>query len=106
MAKRHNVERIYELSPMQQGMLFHSLYAPQTGMYIEQINLLLEGPFDSQLWRQAWQLWWTPLSRHKASQIKGVLFLGLPRMKNTPGKLPFLLFYLKYSSAGVRYSRA
>ena len=26
-----NIEDIYGLSPMQQGMLFHSLYAPRSG---------------------------------------------------------------------------
>src|SRR6185503_6417495 len=32
-----NVEDIYELSSVQQGLLFHSLYAPQGGMYIVQV---------------------------------------------------------------------
>jgi len=29
--KKDNVEAVYELSPVQQGMLFHSLYAPSSG---------------------------------------------------------------------------
>ncbi|MEL6780525.1 MAG: condensation domain-containing protein, partial [Cyanobacteria bacterium J06597_16] len=49
------VKDLYELSPMQQGMLFHSLYAPETGVYFEQRHCLLEGPLDSQAFRQAWQ---------------------------------------------------
>jgi hypothetical protein len=28
--KLKNVEDIYDLSPMQQGLLFHSLYAPDS----------------------------------------------------------------------------
>ena len=28
-----NVADIYELSPMQQGMLFHTIYAPNSGVY-------------------------------------------------------------------------
>src|SRR5262249_2593546 len=31
------IEDIYELSPLQYGMLFHSLYTPGTGVYLEQI---------------------------------------------------------------------
>ncbi|MEM9087124.1 MAG: amino acid adenylation domain-containing protein [Cyanobacteria bacterium P01_F01_bin.53] len=49
------VQDLYELSPMQQGMLFHSLYAPETGVYFEQRHCLLEGSLDSQAFRQAWQ---------------------------------------------------
>lgn len=33
-----NVEDIYPLSPMQQGMLFHSLYESETGQYIIQMR--------------------------------------------------------------------
>ena len=30
-----HVEDLYKLSPIQQGILFHSLYNPQSGMYFE-----------------------------------------------------------------------
>ncbi|MEM6451321.1 MAG: amino acid adenylation domain-containing protein, partial [Cyanobacteria bacterium P01_D01_bin.105] len=49
------VKDIYELSPMQQGMLFHTLYEPKTGVYVEQRHCLLEGDLDPQAFRQAWQ---------------------------------------------------
>ncbi|MBE9060861.1 non-ribosomal peptide synthetase [cf. Phormidesmis sp. LEGE 11477] len=49
------VKDIYELSPMQQGMLFHTLYEPETGVYFEQRHCLLEGNLDAQAFRQAWQ---------------------------------------------------
>lgn len=32
----HDIEDIYELSPMQEGMLFHALYAPSEGTYVTQ----------------------------------------------------------------------
>ena len=56
-----NIEDIYPLSPMQQGMLFHSLYAPTSGMYVEQLSLELNGNLDVAAFKQAWQ---EVLNRH------------------------------------------
>jgi amino acid adenylation domain-containing protein/non-ribosomal peptide synthase protein (TIGR01720 family) len=50
-----NLADIYELSPMQQGMLFHTLYAPDSGLYFEQRHCLIQGPFNVSAFRQAWQ---------------------------------------------------
>ncbi|HYO13129.1 MAG TPA: amino acid adenylation domain-containing protein, partial [Thermoanaerobaculia bacterium] len=52
---RDNVETIYRLSPVQQGMLFHTLYAPGEGVYFEQFNLRFEQGFDPQAFERAWQ---------------------------------------------------
>ena len=49
------IQDIYELSPMQQGMLFHTLYAPETGIYFEQRHCLLEGKLNPQAYKAAWQ---------------------------------------------------
>ena len=49
------VQDIYELSPMQQGMLFHTLYAPESGVYFEQRSCLLTGPLDAVAFKRAWQ---------------------------------------------------
>ena len=38
-----NIEDIYPLSTMQQGMLFESLYAPNSGVYFEQITSKFTG---------------------------------------------------------------
>ncbi|MGA9379449.1 MAG: amino acid adenylation domain-containing protein, partial [Phormidium sp.] len=52
---RHNIEDIYPLSPMQQGMLFESLYAPDSGVYCEQITCTLTGNLNVEVFEQAWQ---------------------------------------------------
>lgn len=59
--KMENVEDIYPLSPVQQGMLFHTLYAPGSGVYITQTVCTLEGDLDADLLEQAWQ---RVVSRH------------------------------------------
>ena len=41
-----NLEDIYQLSPMQQGMLFHSIYAPQSGTYFEQSLFTIKGDLE------------------------------------------------------------
>ncbi len=50
-----NIEQLYPLSPMQQGMLFHTLYAPKVGVYFVQLSCTLEGNLEVQAFQQAWQ---------------------------------------------------
>ncbi|AFZ01581.1 non-ribosomal peptide synthetase [Calothrix sp. PCC 6303] len=50
-----NLEDIYELSPLQQGLLFHTIYAPQSGVYFEQFTWTLQGDFRVEAFKQAWQ---------------------------------------------------
>lgn len=45
----------YPLSPMQQGMLFHSLYAQNCGVGIEQIIFNLHNNLNVSAFKQAWQ---------------------------------------------------
>ncbi|MEH1785598.1 MAG: non-ribosomal peptide synthase/polyketide synthase [Nostoc sp.] len=52
---RQNIEDIYPLSPMQEGMLFESLYARNSGVYFEQITCILTGNLDIKTFEQAWQ---------------------------------------------------
>ncbi len=51
--KSQNIEFIYPLSPMQQGMLFHTLYEPESGVYFEQFCLTLSGNLDVSALQQA-----------------------------------------------------
>src|SRR5262245_46028484 len=48
------VDDVYPLSPMQQGMLFHTLAAPDSSVYVEQIRLSLNG-LDASDFRRAWE---------------------------------------------------
>jgi len=58
-----NIEDIYALAPMQQGMLFHSLYAPRSGVYVEQLHCTLDGALDAKAFADAWQ---RVIDRHPA----------------------------------------
>jgi len=49
-----NIEDVYPLSPMQEGLLFHSLYAPEGGLYITQIPFNMKG-IDVPALERAWQ---------------------------------------------------
>src|SRR5436190_6388699 len=53
---QRNIEDIYELSPLQQGLLFHTLLSPELGEYYEQISCTIGGDFKVEAWKQAWQL--------------------------------------------------
>ena len=46
---------LYPLTPLQQGLLFHSLYQPRSGVYIEQMNCRIQGDLDVPAFRTAWQ---------------------------------------------------
>jgi amino acid adenylation domain-containing protein/non-ribosomal peptide synthase protein (TIGR01720 family) len=48
-------EDIYPLSPMQQGMLFHSLQSPESGVCFEQDVYTVHGQIDVARFRSAWE---------------------------------------------------
>jgi len=55
------IENIYRLSPLQEGMLFHSLSDTDAGQYVEQALCTLAGDLDPAALRRGWE---TALARH------------------------------------------
>jgi surfactin family lipopeptide synthetase C len=50
-----NIEDFYPLSPAQQGILFHSLYQPESGVYFGQLLCVLRGNLNVSALRNSWQ---------------------------------------------------
>ncbi|MEV4706174.1 condensation domain-containing protein [Actinoplanes sp. NPDC049316] len=50
-----DVEDIYELSPLQQGLLLHSMHDGASDMYLSQHTYTLEGPLDTGALVDSWQ---------------------------------------------------
>ncbi|HVH13277.1 MAG TPA: condensation domain-containing protein, partial [Longimicrobium sp.] len=75
VAGRADVEDLYPLSPLQQGMLFHALYGDDTQEYQTQEAQKLEGVLDAGLFRRAWD---EVVGRHPALRTSFV-WDGMPR---------------------------
>ncbi len=58
-----NIDAIYPLTPVQQGILFHTLYAPDSPLYFQQYTCVLHGALDADVFRKSWQL---VIDRHPA----------------------------------------
>ncbi|HYH82092.1 MAG TPA: amino acid adenylation domain-containing protein, partial [Longimicrobium sp.] len=48
------VEDLYPLAPLQEGLLFHTLFEPGNGAYVGQFGYRLEGELDVEAFRRAW----------------------------------------------------
>ncbi|HVK99256.1 MAG TPA: amino acid adenylation domain-containing protein, partial [Dongiaceae bacterium] len=55
VGKQRGILSVYPLSPMQEGMLFHSLFDNDSGVYFEQLSVEVIGSVDRDLLKQAWQ---------------------------------------------------
>ncbi|WP_274562737.1 non-ribosomal peptide synthase/polyketide synthase [Streptomyces spiramyceticus] len=55
VGRGEEIADVYPLSPMQQGMLFHSLEDPEGGAYVEQMSFVLEGADDMERLADAWR---------------------------------------------------
>ncbi|WP_414542080.1 amino acid adenylation domain-containing protein [Nostoc sp. CCY0012] len=52
---KKNIENIYPLSPIQQGLLFHTLSAPESGVYVVQSCYTFTQTLNIVAFRQGWQ---------------------------------------------------
>ncbi|MGQ4807004.1 Linear gramicidin synthase subunit D [Candidatus Entotheonellaceae bacterium PAL068K] len=55
MMQHQHIEDVYGLSAVQQGMLFHTLFQPESGVYVQQWHGILQGCLERAAWQQAWQ---------------------------------------------------
>ncbi len=59
----NTIADLYPLSPMQEGMLFHSLNAPKSGVYMEQFHFRVIGSLNWDKFQSAWRIL---VERHSA----------------------------------------
>jgi len=52
----NQIQDIYDASPLQKGLLFHSLYSPDQATYVVQLRLGLAGELDVSAFAGAWQI--------------------------------------------------
>src|ERR1041385_5037555 len=55
MMSRERISAVYPLSAMQQGMLFHSVFDPRAGCYVQQMVCRLREDVDLVGLKRAWQ---------------------------------------------------
>jgi non-ribosomal peptide synthase protein (TIGR01720 family) len=72
-AAEYGVEDFYPLSPAQQGMLFHTLFAPNSGAYCQQFDYLINGSLNVAAFKRAFQ---AVIERHPTLRT-GFLWDGL-----------------------------
>ncbi len=49
------IEDVYPASPLQQGMVFHALATPASGLFVTQLDCELQGDIDLPAMRRAWE---------------------------------------------------
>jgi amino acid adenylation domain-containing protein/non-ribosomal peptide synthase protein (TIGR01720 family) len=69
-----SIEDLYPLAPLQRGMLLHGIWAPDSSLYLEQLDCDLAGPLDVSAFTRAWQ---RVVDRHAALRTAFV-WRGLP----------------------------
>ncbi len=54
MIKKTDIQNVYALSPMQEGMLFHAQMNETSSAYLEQMTVPLPGPIDEKIFRETY----------------------------------------------------
>ncbi|WP_397458247.1 non-ribosomal peptide synthetase [Pseudomonas asplenii] len=89
------IEDVYPLTPMQEGMLLHTLLEPGTGLYYMQDRYRINSKLDPQRFAQAWQ---AVIGRHEALRASFCWNVGEDMLQviHKPGGTPFE--YLDWSA--------
>ncbi|VVN03344.1 Linear gramicidin synthase subunit B [Pseudomonas fluorescens] len=90
-----NIEDVYPLTPMQEGMLLHTLLEPGTGLYYMQDRYRINSELDPQRFAQAWQ---AVNARHEALRASFCWNVGEDMLQviHKPGSTP--IEYLDWSA--------
>ncbi|MGP6419790.1 non-ribosomal peptide synthetase [Pseudomonas putida] len=89
------IEDVYPLTPMQEGMLLHTLLEPGTGLYYMQDRYRINSELDPERFAQAWQ---AVVARHEALRASFCWNVGEDMLQviHTPGRTP--IEYLDWSA--------
>jgi amino acid adenylation domain-containing protein/non-ribosomal peptide synthase protein (TIGR01720 family) len=99
-----DVEDVYPLSPMQEGMLFHTLMQPGSGIYLMQNRYRIEGELQPEQFREAWR---RVIARHSVLRSSFVWKTQKRPLQVVHRKLelPFELIDVSAESAASREQR-
>ncbi|MGY5333657.1 non-ribosomal peptide synthetase [Pseudomonas protegens] len=81
------IEDVYPLTPMQEGMLLHTLLEPGTGLYYMQDRYRINSELDPERFAQAWQ---AVVARHEALRASFCWNVGEDMLQviHKPGRTP------------------
>ncbi|AUG09131.1 non-ribosomal peptide synthetase [Pseudomonas sp. S09G 359] len=90
------IEDVYPLTPMQEGLLLHTLLEPGTGLYYMQDRYRINSALDPERFAQAWQ---AVIARHEALRASFCWNVGEDMLQviHKPGSTP--IEYLDWSHA-------
>jgi hypothetical protein len=71
------VEDVYPASPLQQGMVFHSMATPGSSLFITQLDCAFEGDLDARAMAGAWE-----------AMLAGILSCGRSSSSTRYGRHP------------------
>ncbi|MFL1551428.1 non-ribosomal peptide synthetase [Pseudomonas sp. D47] len=89
------IEDVYPLTPMQEGLLLHTLLEPGTGLYYMQDRYRIHSALDPERFAQAWQ---AVIARHEALRASFCWNVGEDMLQviHKPGSTP--IEYLDWSA--------
>jgi len=89
------IEDVYPLTPMQEGLLLHTLLEPGTGLYYMQDRYRISSALDPERFAQAWQ---AVIARHEALRASFCWNVGEDMLQviHKPGSTP--IEYLDWSA--------